>query len=285
MVKMPDINTIGKPNWCPGCGDFGILLALKGAVVELNIEPENIVIVSGIGCSGKVPHWIRTYGLHGIHGRVLPVAAATKLANHELTVFGVGGDGDGYGIGMCHFIHAMRRNIDMTYIVHNNMIYGLTTGQTSPTSEKGMRTKSTPSGVIEVPVNPIALAISTGATFVARSFAGDVKHLQKTIVSAVKHRGFSLVDVFQPCVSFNNINTYDWYKQRVYDLETVGHNPQDKMAAFVRSQEWGEKIPIGVFYKVVSPTYEDELPQIKEMPLVKQGIDNVDISKLMDDFV
>ncbi len=285
MVEMPDINTIGKPNWCPGCGDFGILLALKGAVVELNIEPENIVIVSGIGCSGKVPHWIRTYGLHGIHGRVLPVAAATKLANHELTVFGVGGDGDGYGIGMCHFIHAMRRNIDMTYIVHNNMIYGLTTGQTSPTSEKGMRTKSTPSGVIEVPVNPIALAISTGATFVARSFAGDVKHLQKTIVSAVKHRGFSLVDVFQPCVSFNNINTYDWYKQRVYDLETVGHNPQDKMAAFVRSQEWGEKIPIGVFYKVVSPTYEDELPQIKEMPLVKQGIDNVDISKLMEDFV
>ncbi|MDD5472702.1 MAG: thiamine pyrophosphate-dependent enzyme [Candidatus Methanoperedens sp.] len=285
MVKMPDINTIGKPNWCPGCGDFGILLALKGAVVELNIEPENIVIVSGIGCSGKVPHWIRTYGLHGIHGRVLPVAAATKLANHELTVFGVGGDGDGYGIGMCHFIHAMRRNIDMTYIVHNNMIYGLTTGQTSPTSEKGMRTKSTPSGVIEVPVNPIALAISSGATFVARSFAGDVKHLQKTIVAAVKHRGFSLVDVFQPCVSFNNINTYDWYKQRVYDLETVGHNPQDKMAAFVRSQEWGEKIPIGVFYKVVSPTYEDELPQIKEMPLVKQGIDKVDISKLMEDFV
>jgi 2-oxoglutarate ferredoxin oxidoreductase subunit beta len=285
MVRMIDINTIGKPNWCPGCGDFGILLALKGAVVELNIEPENIVIVSGIGCSGKVPHWIRTYGLHGIHGRPLPVAAAAKLANHELTVFAVGGDGDGYGIGMCNFIHAMRRNIDLTYIVHNNMIYGLTTGQVSPTSEKGMKTKSTPSGVIEVPVNPIALAISSGATFVARSFAGDVKHLQKTIVAAVKHRGFSLVDVFQPCVSFNFTNTYDWYKQRIYDLETVGHNPEDKMAAFVKSQEWGERIPIGVFYKVTSPTYEDELPQIKEMPLVKQVIDNVDISRLMEDFV
>ncbi len=285
MVRMIDINTIGKPNWCPGCGDFGILLALKGAVVELNIEPENIVIVSGIGCSGKVPHWIRTYGLHGIHGRVLPVAAATKLSNHELTVFGVGGDGDGYGIGMCHFIHAMRRNINMTYIVHNNMIYGLTTGQTSPTSEKGMKTKSTPSGVIEVPVNPIALAISSGATFIARSFAGDVKHLQKTIVSAVKHRGFSLIDVFQPCVSFNPVNTYDWYKQRIYDLETVGHNPQDKNAAFVKSQEWGERIPIGVFYRVLSPVYEDELPQIKEAPLVKQKIDNVDISSLMDGFV
>ncbi len=285
MVRMIDINTIDKPNWCPGCGDFGILLALKNAIVELNIEPENIAIISGIGCSGKVPHWIRTYGLHGIHGRVLPVASAVRLSNHELTVFGVGGDGDGYGIGMCHFIHAMRRNIDMTYIVHNNMIYGLTTGQTSPTSEKGMRTKSTPSGVIEVPVNPIALAISTGATFVARSFAGDVKHLQKTIVDAVKHRGFSLIDVFQPCVSFNHVNTYDWYKQRIYDLEASGHNAGDKMAAFVKSQEWGEHIPIGVFYRVQSPTYEDELPQIKEMPLVKQAIDKVDISGLMEDFV
>ncbi len=285
MVRMIEINTIDKPNWCPGCGDFGILLALKSAIVDLNIEPENIAIISGIGCSGKVPHWLRTYGLHGIHGRPLPVAAATRLSNHELTVFAVGGDGDGYGIGMCHFIHAMRRNIDMTYIVHNNMIYGLTTGQTSPTSEKGMKTKSTPSGVIEVPVNPIALAISSGATFIARSFAGDVKHLQKTIVDAVKHRGFSLIDVFQPCVSFNHINTYDWYKQRVYDLQAAGHNTGDKMAAYVKSQEWGEKIPIGVFYEVLSPTYEDELPQIKEMPLVKQAIDNVDISGLMDDFV
>ena len=209
MVKMTELNTIDRPNWCPGCGDFGILMALKGAIVELNIEPENVAIISGIGCSGKVPHWIRTYGLHGIHGRALPVASAVKLTNHELTVFAVGGDGDGYGIGMCHFIHAMRRNINMTYIVHNNMIYGLTTGQTSPTSEKGTRTKSTPSGAIEVPVNPMALAISSGATFVARTFAGDVKHLQKTIVDAVKHRGFSLVDVFQQCVSYNHVNTYD----------------------------------------------------------------------------
>lgn len=285
MVNMTILNTIDKPNWCPGCGDFGILIALKGAIVELNIDPENIVLVSGIGCSGKLPHWIRTYGLHGIHGRALPVASAVKLANNELTVFTVGGDGDGYGIGMCHFIHAMRRNIDMTYIVHNNMIYGLTTGQTSPTSEKGMRTKSTPSGVIEVPVNPMALAISSGATFVARSFAGDVKHLQKTIVDAVKHRGFSLIDVFQPCVSYNHVNTYDWYKQRVYDLSSAGHDPADKMKAFMKAQEWGEHIPIGVFYKVLQPTYEDELPQIKDTPLVKQPIDNVDIGGLMDDFV
>lgn len=285
MVKMTDLNVIDRPNWCPGCGNFGILIALKGAIVELNIEPENIAMISGIGCSGKVPHWIRTYGLHGIHGRALPVATAVKLANNGLAVFTVGGDGDGYGIGMCHFIHTMRRNIDMTYIVHNNMIYGLTTGQTSPTSEKGVRTKSTPAGVIEVPVNPIALAISSGATFVARSFGGDVKHLQKTIVAAVKHRGLSFVDVFQPCVSFNYVNTYDWYKQRVYDLQDAGHDTTDKIKAFTKSQEWGEHIPIGIFYEVLSPTYEDELPQIKDTPLVKQPIDNIDISGLMDDFV
>ncbi|CAG0957700.1 2-oxoglutarate/2-oxoacid ferredoxin oxidoreductase subunit beta [Methanosarcinales archaeon] len=285
MVKMTDLNVIDRPNWCPGCGNFGILIALKGAILDLNIEPENIAMISGIGCSGKLPHWIRTYGLHGIHGRSLPVATAVKLANNGLTVFIVGGDGDGYGIGMCHFIHTMRRNIDMTYIVHNNMIYGLTTGQTSPTSQKGVRTKSTPSGAIEVPVNPIALAISSGATFVARSFTGDVKHLQKTIVAAVKHRGLSFIDVFQPCVSFNYINTYDWYRQRVYDLQDAGHDTTDKIKAFTKSQEWGEHIPIGIFYEVLSPTYEDELPQIKDTPLVKQPIDKIDISGLMDDFV
>jgi len=285
VVEMTDLNTIEKPNWCPGCGDFGILLALKKAIIELGIAPENTAIISGIGCSGKVPHWVRTYGLHGIHGRALPVAAAVKLANHELTVFAVGGDGDGYGIGMCHFIHAMRRNIDMTYIVHNNMIYGLTTGQTSPTSEKGMKTKSTPSGVIEVPVNPISLALSSGATFVSRTFAGDVEHLRKTIVDAVKHRGFSLVDVFQPCVSFNRINTYEWYKQRVYDLQAGGHDTSDKQAAFSKAHEWGERIPIGVFYKVSEPTYEDELPQLKDAPLVKQHIGDIDISALMDELV
>ena len=285
MVEMPELNTIEKPNWCPGCGDFGILLAIKKAIIELDIAPENTAIIAGIGCSGKVPHWVRTYGLHGIHGRALPVAAATKLSNHELTVFAVGGDGDGYGIGMCHFIHAMRRNIDMTYIVHNNMIYGLTTGQTSPTSEKGMKTKSTPTGVIEVPVNPIALALSSGATFVSRSFAGDVKHLTKTIVDAVNHRGFSLVDVFQQCVTFNRVNTYDWYKERVYDLQDDGYDAADKTLAFEKAHEWGERIPIGVFYKVSEPTYEDELPQLKDMPLVKQSIDDIDISALMEEFV
>ena len=285
MVEMPELNTIEKPNWCPGCGDFGILLAIKKAIIELDIAPENTAIIAGIGCSGKVPHWVRTYGLHGIHGRALPVAAATKLSNHELTVFAVGGDGDGYGIGMCHFIHAMRRNIDMTYIVHNNMIYGLTTGQTSPTSEKGMKTKSTPTGVIEVPVNPIALALSSGATFVSRSFAGDVKHLTKTIVDAVNHKGFSLVDVFQQCVTFNRVNTYDWYKQRVYDLQETGYDASDKTLAFEKALEWGERIPIGVFYRVSEPTYEDELPQLKDMPLVKQSIDDIDISALMEEFV
>lgn len=285
MAEMSEFNTVEKPSWCPGCGDFGIIFAIKKAIVELDLAPENIAISSGIGCSGKVPHWIKTYGLHGIHGRALPVAAAVKLSNHELTVFAVGGDGDGYGIGMCHFIHSMRRNIDMTYIVFNNMIYGLTTGQTSPTSEKGMKTKSTPSGVIEVPVNPMSLALSTGATFIARSFAGDVKHLTKTIVEAINHKGFSLVDVLQQCVSFNRVNTYDWYKERLYDLQEDGHDTSDKMDAFKRAHEWGERIPMGVFYEVSEPTYEDELPQLRDMPLVKQSIDDIDISALMGDFI
>lgn len=285
MVSTKELTTIEKPNWCPGCGDYGILKALKGAISELELEPENVVIVSGIGCSGKIPHWIKTYGFHGIHGRALPAATGVKLSNHELTVIAMGGDGDGYGIGTCHFIHTMRRNIDMTYIVHNNMIYGLTTGQTSPTSAKGTRTKSTPSGVIEVPINPIALGLSTGATFIARSFASDVKHLQKTIIQAIKHRGFSLVDVFQPCVSFNHINTYDWYKERLYKLEDEGHDTKDRQAAYLKAHEWGDRIPIGVFYKVLLPTYEDELPQIKDTPLVKQNIDNIDVSDLMNDFI
>lgn len=285
MTTIADLNTLGKPNWCPGCGDFGILMALKGALIELGLQPEETVVVSGIGCSGKVPHWVRTYGIHSIHGRPLPVATGVRLANTGLTVFAVSGDGDGYGIGMCHFIHAMRRNLDITYIVHNNMVYGLTTGQTSPTSEKGFRTKSTPSGVIEVPVNPIALAISSGATYVARSFAGDAKHLQKMIVDGTRHRGFALIDIFQPCVTFNHVNTYEWYKQRLYKLEESGHDPKDKARAFAKSQEWGAKIPIGLFYMEEKPTYEDELPQIAKMPLAKQDISRVDISSLMEDFV
>jgi 2-oxoglutarate ferredoxin oxidoreductase subunit beta len=288
MVELKDLEAgtrvSPKPNWCPGCGNYGILTALKSIIVELQIEPANIVNSSGIGCSGKVPHWIRVYGLHGIHGRALPVATGIKLANHKLTVIAEGGDGDGYGIGACHFVHAMRRNLDITYIVHNNKVYGLTTGQTSPTSDKGFVTKSTPFGVIEPALNPIAVALSTDATFVARGFAGDLKHLKQLLKQGIQHKGFALIDIFQPCVSFNHVNTYQWYKQRIYNLQEEGHDASDKQQAFARAMEWGERIPLGVFYQEQRPTYEDELPQIQTQTLLEQDITNIDITELMEDY-
>jgi 2-oxoglutarate ferredoxin oxidoreductase subunit beta len=288
MVEVKDLaagtKESPKPNWCPGCGNYGILTALKSAIVELQLDPANIVISSGIGCSGKTPHWIKVYGLHGIHGRTLPIATGIKLANHKLTVIAEGGDGDGYGIGACHFVHAMRRNLDITYIVHNNKVYGLTTGQTSPTSEKGFVTKSTPFGVIETTLNPIAVALSTDATFIARGFAGNLKQLKQILKQAIQHRGFSLVDILQPCVSFNQLNTYQWYQQRIYDLQVEGHDTSSKTQAFERALEWGERIPTGIFYQEQRPTYEDELPQIKEQTLLEQDITNIDITELMQHY-
>jgi len=285
MVELADLKTVGQPNWCPGCGNFPIWHALKMAIVELNLEPHNVVIFSGIGCSSKMPHWINTYGFHGLHGRPLPIATGARLANNSLTVIVVGGDGDGYGIGVGHFIHAMRRNLDITYIVTNNQVYGLTTGQTSPTSDKGFTTKSTPTGVIEMPINPIALAIASGATYISRGFSKEMKHLTKLIVDGVRHEGFALVDVLQPCVTFNRKNTYEWFSERVYKLEETDHDVTDKQAAFMKSLEWNNRIPIGLFYKEIRPTYEDELPQIAETPLVKQRIEDIDIKSLMDEFV
>jgi len=285
MVERKDFATPVFPTWCPGCGNFGIWGALKNALVELDWKPEEVLIVYGIGCSGNGADFLKTYGFHGLHGRTLPVATGAKLSNHELKVVAVAGDGDGYGIGVGHFIHAMRRNLDITLIAHNNQVYGLTTGQTSPTSDKGFATKSTPTGVIELPVNPIALALSSGATFISRGFAGDIKYLTNLLVDALSHKGFSLIDIFQPCVTFNNLNTYDWFRDRVYKLEAENHNPQDKPEAFNKSQEWGDKIPIGLFYKEHRSTYEDELPQIAEKPLVQHDIENIDISSLLDNFI
>ena len=285
MVELADLKTSGEPNWCPGCGNFPIWHALKRAIVELNLEPHNVAIFSGIGCSSKMPHWINTYGFHGLHGRPLPIATGARLANNSLTVIVVGGDGDGYGIGVGHFIHAMRRNLDITYIVTNNQVYGLTTGQTSPTSDKGFTTKSTPTGVIEMPINPIALAIASGATYISRGFSKEMKHLTKLIVDGVRHEGFALVDVLQPCVTFNRKNTYEWFSERVYKLEETDHDVTDKQAAFLKSLEWNNRIPIGLFYKEIRPTYEDELPQIGETPLVKQRIEDIDITALMDEFI
>ena len=284
-LKPEDFNTGKKPVWCSGCGNFGILMAIRQAFADLGLNKEEIVIISGIGCSDKYHQYIDTYGFESIHGRILPVAMGIKLANHNLKLIAIGGDGDGYGIGMGHFVHAMRRNINITYIVCNNQIYGLTTGQASPTSDKGLITKSTPFGNLEEPVNPISLAIVSGATYVARGFAGDVNHLKKLIIAGIKHNGFSLVDVFQPCVTFNHVNTYDWFNKKVYKLENNKdkHDTKNKDAALKKAME-NKKLPIGVFYKKKKITYEEEVEQIKKKPLIKQDISNIRINKLMNEF-
>lgn len=287
--------TYDKPNWCPGCGDFGIWVSLKNAIVQLGLNPWEVVLVSGIGCSSKLPYWVKTYGFNGLHGRPMPPAEAIRLANHGLTVIVIGGDGDQFGEGGNHLIHAARRNVNLTLLVHNNQIYGLTTGQFSPTTEIGEKNKATPVPVVEAPVNPIALALATGATFVARGFAGDTKQETDLLVSAVKHKGFSIVDSMQPCVTFNHHNTFSWFYERVYKLETTGHDPKNKLLAYQRAEEWPlkrpvmegekEKIATGVFYIEERPTWEDGLPQIAQTPLVKQPIDNVDINLLFDELM
>lgn len=288
MVTPADYSVKEKSQWCPGCGDHAIAGALRGALAELNIPPEQAVISSGIGCSGKMPHYVRCYGFEGLHGRTLPVASGIKLANHKLTVVAVGGDGDGYGIGSAHFVHIMRRNYDLTYIVHDNQIYGLTTGQASPTSQLGMKTKTTPFGVVETPFNPIATAITGGATFVARSFAGDMAHLKEMVKQAVAHRGFALVDVFQPCVTFNKLNTYEFFMKRIYKLQDAGHDVTSREKALAKAFESFdsnfEKLPIGVFYKVEKPTYEDTQPQIKDRPLVQHEL-KTDVSQACEELM
>jgi 2-oxoglutarate ferredoxin oxidoreductase subunit beta len=282
MATIKDFDTKERMQWCPGCGNFSLVTALKGALAELGLERHETVIVSGIGCSGKTPHYVDTYGFESLHGRPLPVASAIKLANTDLTVIAEGGDGDGYGIGVQHFVHIMRRNYDLTYLVHDNQVYGLTTGQASPTSLPGMKTKTTPWGVIETPFNPIAYAILGGATYVARGFAGDPAHLKELIKGAITHNGFALVDIFQPCVTFNYLNTYQWFQERVYKLEGSGHDPMNREAAMERALEDSKsgykKVPIGLFYRENRLTYEEQIPQLKGKPLVKHDISNVDIS-------
>lgn len=274
-----------QPAWCPGCGNFGILSALKKALVELNIPPYNLLIVSGIGQAGKLPHYLKCNTFNSLHGRAIPVAVGAKIANHKLTVIAIGGDGDGYGEGGNHWIHAMRRNHDITYMVHNNQVYALTRGQASPTSDAGFITKTTPEGA-PYPVNPLALAVACDATFAARGFAGDVEHLSRLIKQAIIHKGFSFLDILQPCVSFNHVNTYDWYQKRIYKLsEEANYNPSDKLLAFNKTQEWGDKIPIGVIYRKERPIYEDTPNALRNSPLTRQKIEPRQIEKLMQLFM
>jgi len=302
-------------DWCPGCGDFGIMNGLQMAFTELGLEPHEIVMVSGIGCSGKEPHNVRCYGVHTLHGRTLPFAMGIKVANPKLEVLAIGGDGDGLGIGVGHFVNAGRRNIDMTYIIHNNGVYGLTKGQAAPTLQLGLQTKALPKPNINEAINSIGLAIISGFTFVARSYAYDVRHLKDIIKQAVQHRGLAFIDCLQPCPTYNNITTKSWYsgedrkddngkpQPRLYKLEETGFDPivhfpeedfDKKVSAMKKAQEWGDKIPIGVFYKTeLEPTFEDRLrnriPFYLERPPAEQKLTDeeefstVDLSEFMSE--
>ena len=271
------------PAWCPGCGNFPILKVFKEAMIELNLEPHQFLIVSGIGQAGKFPHYLRCHTFNGLHGRTLPVATAIRLANHEMPVFAVAGDGDCYGEGGNHVIHAIRRNADIKLLVHDNQIYGLTKGQASPTTLEGMVTETQPFGVFSEPLNPVAMAVSLDCSFVARSFAGDGDHLKSMIKEAVNHKGFSLIDIFQPCVTFNKLNTYEWYRERVYHIEPE-YNPENRAEAFKRALEWGDRIPIGIIYRNARPTLEERIPIIKEAPLVRQLFEQDRFSGLLKEF-
>jgi len=312
-LKLADYKTTVHNDWCPGCGDFGIVNALQMALAEMGIERDKAAIFSGIGCSGKTSHFINTYGVHTLHGRVLTFAQGGKLANPEMTVVAVGGDGDGLGIGAGHFVAAGRRNIDMTYIIFDNGVYGLTKGQASPTLKLGEKTKSLPSPNTNYNVNPIGLAVASGFTFVARAYSYDVRHLKDLIVKAVQHKGLSFLDVLQPCPTYNDLNTRDWYAgedlakesierhSRIYKLEDTHFDPvvhyadeiDEKLAqALIKSLEWGNKIPTGIFYKneIISPfatRLTDKIPNYLENPPAKQniskdGIPTTDVSKILD---
>jgi len=299
---MPDtpFDSKQKPVWCPGCGDYGIMAALKQAFASLDLKSHQIVIVSGIGCGSKLPDYVHAYGYMSIHGRPLAVATGVKLANPELTVVVVDGDGDAYGIGGNHLIHTARRNMDITHIVQNNQVYALTKGQFSPTTDRGRRTSTSPFGVIEEPIMPPALALAAGATFVARGAAFDPRYTAGLMAEAISHPGYALLDVLQPCVSFNKINTYEWYRQRVYKVEeraqerlagdgpgddqcddrgddarANSHDSGDFQAAMKLAREWGDRIPLGVIYRRTEEPYHSSLPGLARGPLPARPLDDM----------
>jgi 2-oxoglutarate ferredoxin oxidoreductase subunit beta len=269
--------------WCPGCGNFGILTAMQDAFETLDLTPRLILIVSGIGQAAKTPHFLQCNTFHGLHGRALPLATGAKIANHDLNIVVNSGDGDCYGEGGNHFLHAVRKNSDITLLVHNNKVYGLTKGQASPTSDMDMVTKIQKQGVISEPINPLAVAIVLGAGFVARGFSGDKDHLSELIQLGIKHKGFSLIDILQPCVSFNTINTHDWYKKRVYALKESDHSFEDPLRAIELSFEWGDKIPVGVFYKKEKPTLTDQMSTLQKKPLTSGKYDREKLKKLLSE--
>jgi len=270
--------------WCPGCGNFGLLQAFKQALAELSIHPEEIVLVSGIGQSGKFPHYLKCNTFNGIHGRTLPVATGIHLANHELKVVAVAGDGDCYGEGGNHLLATLRRNPDLTLVVHNNQVYALTKGQASPTSDQGYKTLLQPHGVSYPPLHALAIAVAQEASWVGRGFAGRIKHLTDLYKQALTHQGFAVLEVLQPCVSFNKVNTFQWYEKRVYHLEAEpDYDPENELWAYQKAKEWGDRIPIGVIYRHPRPLLEEQFPALKAGPLVRQQPDRP-VQGLLADF-
>ncbi|GGA39081.1 2-oxoacid:ferredoxin oxidoreductase subunit beta [Paenibacillus physcomitrellae] len=287
MATFKEFRNNVKPNWCPGCGDFSVQAAIQRAAANVGLEPEQLAVISGIGCSGRISGYINAYGLHGIHGRALPIAQGVKLANRDLTVIASGGDGDGFAIGMGHTIHAIRRNINITYIVMDNQIYGLTKGQTSPRSAEGFKTKSTPEGSIESALSPLELALSSGATFVAQSFSSDLKQLTSLIEEGIKHEGFSLINVFSPCVTFNKVNTYDWFKENITNLDTVeGYDSSNRIHAMTKLMETGGLLTGLIYQNKDRKSYEDLVPGFRKEPLAAQNpaITAEEFEKLVAEF-
>ncbi len=269
--------------WCPGCGNFPIRKAVVKALVELDLAPHQVVFVSGIGQAAKAPHYIRANVFNGLHGRALPPATGIKLANPELTVIAESGDGCSYGEGGNHFLATLRRNIDITLLAHDNQVYGLTKGQASPTTLEGQVTSAQPQGAPSAPFNPVAVAVTMGAGFVARGFAGEIDHLADLIVQAVRHPGFSLVDILQPCVSFNKVNTFAWYKERCYKLGD-DHDPTDPLAAMAKALEFGDRIPIGVISKSNRSPFGSRLPQTVRPPLATQEVDRDALRSVLEEY-
>jgi len=286
---MLDVETYDSKDeiaWCPGCGNFGILNALKQTLAEMEVKPHEVVIASGIGQAAKTPHYIHTNGFNGLHGRAIPPAQGIKIANKNLKVIVHSGDGDSYAEGANHFLHGIRRNVDITQVVHFNQIYGLTKGQAAPTTGRGHITNMQFDGNKTDPFQSLFVAIAAGCGFVARSFSGDKEHLVKTLKEAINYKGYALIDVLQPCVVFNHVNTFGWYKKRVYDLAATDYQSNDKMEAIKKSMEWGDGgIPIGVIYKEDRETYTDKIDYLREgPPLVDRKWEPQEAEKFMDDF-
>lgn len=288
MATFKDFRNDVKPNWCPGCGDFSVQAAIQRAAANVGLEPDQLAVISGIGCSGRISGYIHSYGLHGTHGRALPIAQGVKMVNKDLTVIAAGGDGDGFAIGLAHTIHAIRRNIDITYIVMDNQIYGLTKGQTSPRSSAGFVTKSTPDGSIEPALSPMELALTSGATFVAQGFSSDIKELTALIEAGIKHKGFAFINVFSPCVTYNKINTYDWFKENLFKLSDVeNYDPSNRTLAMNTLMEHNGLVTGLIYQNTEQPSYQEQIHGYAEQPLIQQDLRLSDelFNELVEEFM